>query len=442
MNPSCIKSDLAEKLNQFCISGDIVRSAKTAKYPVGGRLSEEALVSRLKVAGNVWTLCKEFEICNPEILKNQDYSNAEIMHDRALLGTVKCRLCHIWLDAYSHYRERWPETEIRQLMEWILEGCESLAISNQYSSISSLIERTKIELFTHLDDFIDGCCLEGNAACSKGLEGCCESCIDYFQPIIDMITLLYWGAFSSRCCNVDTCKDKFDRVDAQVDRFLEKVASLNLRMECAIQCSNVRLAFGMRFLKEENYEQCLAVLHMLRHYIKYIHREISSMENMEESCSLLKKVSYIEHKLMVCLTWGHICHGRDDEEDNVRYCHETDFKCVTKALEGLYMISNFDDSWENTPDLQLDHSQKLDKFLESNIGVVRGIALLYSKLIARKRNLFLLLAKYAMSFQDYRGMVIVSNPFGSSLKSDSKHDVLLSCRLQEDISPLVAEKSM
>lgn len=106
--------------------------------------SKEKISSQLKMAGQLWSICKDYEMELPSV-KTPDTFDGRMRHAKVcresdvLLGRLKVTCADIWLGIYQSRKNEWPINVLLDLISWLLEACESLIGLKQWSTVNSLL---------------------------------------------------------------------------------------------------------------------------------------------------------------------------------------------------------------------------------------------------------------------------------------------------------------
>ena len=397
---SCAKrTSLAERLNRLGFDETVIKYGGN-KFCLANPPSEVAisLAKQVEVAGDLWAVCIEHEAENPGILRGTECSLTDHTYDMTLISVIRNKACHVWLDAFLHYRDRWPDAQVMQLLGWVLEACESLAKVQQYSTIFPLTDRVKNILFDRLDGMVNENKLSGS---SEELGESCENSSAQLKQLLLKVRILIWRALASMKMNLDTSKRDYHEIDRNINLWLRKIGDPNLKTLLECQCYRLKMDAGMRLLKSEEYDHALEVfcnLMMKSNQIEYL---LGSREVKNQN-AIMQDISMMNKRLLIGLFWSRVCH--ESGEFSLGHGHDAISKITERILEAFKQLSGTQKSEQSMSVIQLEFCKELDGLLEGQpTTFVKGVVFLCSKLMIRKPCLIPLFGTYASHFDESKG---------------------------------------
>ena len=338
--------------------------------------------TRLDQARRLWEVCLEHESSVPGV-RSPAVVDAAILKDRALIASVRATCCEVWLAAWEQGRGssglREGTAAFLQIVEWVLQACDSLILCRQYSALCLLLERVNLGMVLEAAGGITG----GDGKAKGEAKGEADV-VERTRPVMLAIKMLMYRAYASMQCKTTTAAlSAMGASVSEARRVLDPVAALEgdeAQVYCDSECLSVAMKFAGMLLDAEE----LDAAHEL---IKALSGIVCRLREKDEELGRAW-----EARLVVSGMW---C-GRVKEIETGRTSAE---RLVALSLEGLRCLEDVEDL-DPGLDARGEASRRLDAIVRgSGADVAEALGKACAAMVPRRRGVRLVLSTYAWTFQ-------------------------------------------
>ena len=333
----------------------------------------------LDKAGRLWELCLRHESSVPEVLSAAAV-DAGILKDQSLIASVRATCCEVWLGAWEQGGRQGRQgrqgttSAFLQIVEWVLQACDSLILCRQFSALWLILERVDLSKVLEAAVGITGADEMADAEADV---------MARLRPVVLATKMHLYRAYASMQCRTATAdlSAMGHAVDA-ARQYLEQVQGDVAQVYCDSECMSVGVRFMGLLLDAEELEAAHELLKALSSVVSRLREKDEDLGRAWEA------------RMVVGWIW---C-GRVRDIEMTKGCTLVD-RLVALSLEGLRCLEDAEDL-DPGLDARGEASRRLDALVRGNgADVAEALGKACASMVPRRRGMRMVLSTYAWTFQ-------------------------------------------
>ena len=265
--------------------------------------SKDAVSCQLKMAGLLWSICKDYEMELPSI-KIPDSFHDRMTHAKVcresdvLLCRLKVTCAEIWVGLYASRKDKWPMNVLLDLISWLLEASESLIGLRQWSTVNSLLGHVETAAGT-LEEMVQNASAGGSQDRiffsdddSQPCTDCERACLLWvkakvisFQVVMQLKGSMDWKIGNDRLQDI-----------------LNGIPDRCMKVSMCMEYQRLTTSVVVHFIKSSQFEEAS---HILESLLKF-HESLSTTEEPISQRNINDIVALRRRKCSMLLVWCQI----------------------------------------------------------------------------------------------------------------------------------------